>query len=133
MGFRGTFITEDLSTEWPEWFVNKYKKVLNFRSNHHDKKARKQGAISSKYELKHYNQPFTDIIKDIQKVLEEKQISTLDSLNNISLIMFFECGGVAKYTLTKDSITIAEPIEWQEVEEISHSYCYGCSNPKETL
>lgn len=115
MGFRSTFITSDYSIEWPEWFVDKYNRYINIGS-----------CLSSKHEYKAYDD--AELYSDIQKCLPERWRDDFD----FNLVYLHECDGVTKVKITKKKIIISEPHEWKEVEYITHSYCYGCSEVEAT-
>jgi hypothetical protein len=68
MGYRGTFITDDLPFEFSESFVEKYKDRYNFNQGRYL-------PISSKIEYKRY---WDNLEKDIVKELKDKEISKED-------------------------------------------------------
>lgn len=113
MGFRSTFVTEDYSVEWPEWFKEKYDGWINFN-----------GCISSTTEGKTYG-VFSSLAEDIQKALKEAKAEL--SLGFV-LIFLHECGGITRYEIHPDRINISEPSGWDKVDDITHHYCYGCSD-----
>lgn len=56
MGYRGTFITEHVALDLPEWFISKYKENYHFNGN--------GLPISSKHQSKRF---YDDIENDLQK------------------------------------------------------------------
>lgn len=115
MGFRSGFLTTDMHVEWPDWFYDKHKELVHFNPE-------RLGAISSKHECKHYG-AWSNLEKDIQKVLADA-----DKDFSVTLLYMHECRGVTKFEITKDSIRVLEPQHWSETKEITHHYCYGCSD-----
>ena len=128
MGFRTTITTEDLSgVKLPKSFVEKWQKEFNFGEHKHSRNAYYQQntfLISSKFERKMYNGKEEEIIVDIQRV------ARLKGLDKIILIALHECGGITRFQIEKDKIRLSEPTEWKEVDDITHNYCYGCSDLK---
>jgi len=114
MGFRSTFTSDDNHLCWPEWFKEKYQDSVNFPQH--------TGCISSKYECKIYS-AWGDLTADIQKV-----VSAWPSDSEVVLCFLHECEGVSRCKITKDSIKWTEPQDWESVDGVTHSYCYGCSD-----
>jgi hypothetical protein len=120
MGHRGMFITESVGAiAWPEWFVTKWEGELNLN----------ESSLSSKFEMKYYGYLFESILEDIQTVIK----STADDLlcrYGMEMVYLHECGGVTKFVIFPEEIKIYEPeLEWRQVKEPSHMYCYGCWKP----
>lgn len=113
MGFRSTLVTEQYCINWPSWLFEKYPFIVNHNN-----------ILTSKNEFKAYA-----LDKDIHKALVE---SGWDFVVNFVAIYLHECGGITRVQFEKDRIVFSEPREWEVVEHITHSYCYGCSSvPKE--
>lgn len=118
MGFRSVLITEDNALKIPEWFIIKYAKVLHFSDG--------GLPISSQYEFKTYFEMWPELLTDFQKVLVEN-----DALyDKLDLILLHECGGITRYEVYRDKILINEPESWRKVDDVTHDYCYGCSDYK---
>ena len=118
MGFRSNFITEDNYWNIPEWFVEKYPDYQYTKAG-----EGKRFAIAQLYESKFYGKLSEDErFTDIQKVLKET------GHEDIILILLHECGGITRVRIGEDSITAREPVEWKEVEQVEHDYCYRCSD-----
>lgn len=126
MGFRTTIITEDFSgIKIPKWFVNKWGNDFNFgeHKNSYILYHRKNTLlISSKREKKMYYGKDEEIFLDIQKICIKK------GLDKFIVIMLHECGGITRVQIERDKIRLSEPSAWNEVEEVTHNYCYGCSD-----
>ena len=125
MGFRSKLMSEDFSgIQVPDWFIEKHPKL------HYGWDTWKPIlSISSRSERKFYSKfKEEDIFVDIQKVLQENEFTGF-----MSVVLLHECGGVTLVKISKDKIIGQEPIEWKEVEEVEHNYCYGCSEPKSTI
>ena len=123
MGFRSTLITEDIALECPAWFKKKWKDQLNFSDKL--KRFTNQGfvfPISSKLEAKTYGQ-WLELEEDLQKVLNEQ-----DRIEDLVLVYLHECGGITRVEIHKDAIYYSEPAGWNVVDQVSHDYCYGCSD-----
>jgi len=118
MGFRSTFITEDLGgIKLPQWFLEKYKDAKGLVP-HEDGLC-----VALVSERKFYQSlDETEIFLDLQKVLKEKSVST-----GLAVVLMHECGGVTLVNITENSIKGKEPSEWEEVDSVMHNYCYGCS------
>ena len=123
MGFRSTFITEDLPIDWPVWFVDKWQEWVHFL---HGDNGVATGCISSKCEAKTYGK-WEELPQDIQKVWSEINHQALGAFR---LLFFHECGGCSVFDISKDKIVITEPEAWSKVDEISHFYCVGCHEEK---
>lgn len=120
MGFRSNFITEDLYGIIPQWFLDKYPNYT-----YHTYEDKKSFPLAQLYETKFYSDVNeTEKFLDIQKVLKEGK----DMPDDIIVILLHECGGITRVTITKDAITAREPVNWKDVENVTHSYCYGCSD-----
>lgn len=117
MGFRSTFITEDYYVQVPNWFREKYQSWVFM-----DEKGFLP--IASKVEVKTYMRG-KELEKDIQKVIIEDKKFNLDF---IVLVWLHECGGITRVEIHKDKILYSEPQEWKQVEDVTHNYCYGCSD-----
>jgi hypothetical protein len=111
MGFRSTFAFDDRrQIEWPSWFIEKYKGILDF-----------EGVLSARYEAKTYGS-FKDLPEDIRKAVDWSK------LDQLVLVYLHECGGITRCQIREDGIKLSEPVEWKETEDIEHWYCYGCSD-----
>jgi len=115
MGFRSTFVTQDIYITWPEWFVKKYSEIVYFRNNH-------VGSISSKFQGKCYG-AWEVLNEDIQHAIDWSL-----GITHFVVIYLHECGGITRAQISKDSIKLSEPSAWQIVDEVAHDYCYGCSD-----
>ena len=127
MGFRTTITTDALGgVKLPKWFIKKWRKDYFFGvgsswslSNHL--------LISSKQEKKMYMGKEEEILIDIQKVCKENDI------DKFIVVMLHECGGITRVQIEKDKIRFSEPTGWNEVDEITHDYCYGCSDLRDDI
>lgn len=118
MGFRSTMITDHAQYGWmmPDWFKEKYPWLNS-----------EQFPLSSKTEVKFYaNVSKQEVFVDMQKILRERENPPKD----IIVVLVHECGGITRVKITKDSITAKIPLEWLDVEDTGHYYCYGCSDDK---
>lgn len=120
MGFRSTMTTEHYYQEIPQWFLEKYPDLAYGAM----KEQRWSFPISLRGERKFYDKfSEQEIFVDIQKILREKDI------DDISVVLLHECGGITLVKIGRDKISGREPVEWKEVEMVEHNYCYGCSEP----
>ena len=118
MGFRSTFVTDDLGIEWSTWFVDKWKDWVHFAFWN----GQAMGPISSRVEAKTYTH-WKELPTDIQKVISEK----FDPLRKrIRLLFFHECGGCSCFEIKPESIIITEPIAWREKDDVTHYSCGEC-------
>lgn len=123
MGFRSTLATQDFSgVKLPKWFRDKYENDFYFRVPYSFAKSKIPTLfLSSKYELKTYGIGM-DLPTDIQKVLIEKDV------NQFVIVWLHECGGITRVQIEKERIVYTEPSGWSVVDEVTHDYCYGCSD-----
>jgi len=122
MGFRSTLTSGDLGgVNLPKWFIDKYKD--NYYFGIKTRMASKNHLfISSKFESKYYSGKEEDVFLDLQRVIKEIDIS------KFVLVLLHECGGITRVQVEKNKIFLSEPTDWKEIEEITHNYCYGCSD-----
>lgn len=118
MGFRSTFVTDDCCYEWPAWFREKYPCV------HFPEKG---GPIASKFEAKTYGMYGDEFLADVQRVYRENTQD--DDEFYMSLVFLHECDGVTRFQIYRDKIVSTEPQGWEKTDGVTHSYCYGCSDP----
>jgi hypothetical protein len=94
-----------------------------------DEEGKSNLHLSSKWERKFYASKEDELFTDLQKVL------ALDEWwkdKDFEIVLLHECDGITKVRITADTIQMFEPQDWEEVDHITHSYCYGCSTPKST-
>lgn len=109
MGFRSTFVTGDcFGEDIPEWFIEKYQGAVNIN-----------GCLSSTHEYKSYGF-FNNLEEDIQKIIRPGQ--------EVAMVWLHECGGITKVHISKNTIVYMEPETWKTTDDITHNYCYGCSD-----
>lgn len=119
MGFRSNLITEDLYEDIPKWFTDKYDNYV-YSVN---RDGNKTLAFAQLYESKFYSAFNEDErFLDIQKMLKEI------NLDSLVVILLHECGGITKIIVKQNSIKAKEPVDWKEVDCVTHYYCYGCSD-----
>lgn len=125
MGFRSTFITEDIRIIVPDWFVKKHKK--NFFINYNRKRGVYTLPIASRFEFKTYSQLATDLYDDLQKVLNDFNKEN-PPVVEIAMMWFHECDGVTRVKIRPNEIVFAETSEdWTIVDDVTHDYCYSHS------
>ena len=112
MGFRSMFCTEDFPYQWPDWFREKYQKTIH---------VPEKGPLSSKRECKFYS-AWSELEEDIQKAVDWGQY------DHLVMVYLHECGGITRVEITKSAIRFTEPTGWRKGTDVTHSYCYGCSN-----
>ena len=114
MGFLSTFTVEHKGLVWPDWFKEKYAKYLTFSMD---------SMIAPVREMKMYMPPLSELPEDIRRAIDWEG-------NVVIFVMCFlhECEGITRCHITRDAIRWSEPTAWAEVEEVSHHYCYGCSD-----
>lgn len=112
MGFRSTFVTQDLSVTWPDWFRAKYEGVVHFPQD--------RGPISSIFEAKTYSL-LSELPEDIRKCL------SFSGRKKFVLIYLHECGGITRVEIREDDIVYTEPTGYCVTDGVEHDYCYGCS------
>lgn len=119
-------MTEDRSgLEIPDSFFEKYDFLQGVKN---ETTGKTYLPLSSTVERKFYD-PLaeTGVFKDIQDLLKK---STYPEIQ-IVVILLHECGGITKIEITSESIRGSVPRSWEEVTDIGHDYCYGCSDIKD--
>lgn len=116
MGFRSTFTTEDYAIEWPDWFVEKYEATVSFPDGN-------KGALHSRRECK-IHLSWSGLVEDVQRAIEWRSLP----VENFVIVFLHECGGISRCQIEAKDIKWSEPGSWDPVPEVSHSYCYGCSD-----
>ena len=116
MGFRSTFTTEDYPIKWPEWLREKYANAIWFNADG-------VGPLHSIHEAKTYGL-WAGLEKDIQTAIDWNELRKA----RFVLVYLHECGGITRCQIEKDAIKYSEPETWRTAEEVTHNYCYGCSD-----
>jgi hypothetical protein len=117
MGFRSTFVTSEFNYSpsfLPDWFTEKYAAWISFGK-----------CLSSTQEGKTYG-VFQDLDADLQKAIKDAGQN-----DKIDLVFLHECGGITKFAISAEKIVVTEPAGWNKVDSVTHSYCYGCSEPED--
>lgn len=115
MGFRSTFTMEHYAIEWPDWFREKWKFLIQFN--------RDGGSLfHPRREFKF----ITELIDDIAKSLEES--GWWNGGINFVIVFLHECGGITRVQFDKGRVRYSEPEDWKHVDHPTHSYCYDCSD-----
>lgn len=113
MGFRTTFISEAIGgVIWHDWFKIKYGDKIIYSDN----------AIMSSRELKMYSTDMQEFEIDIQKCIN------WSILRRFIMVYLHECGGITRVQIEQNAIIFTEPDAWKVTENVTHSYCYGCSD-----
>ena len=119
MGFRTTLISQDYMVQIPEWFKEKHKQVT-YNNN--------SFTIAILTETKFYDDvKETELFIDIQKLMIDQ-----DFRPSMVLVLLHECGGVTRVEIDRENIRASEPTEWKQVNRVTHSYCYDCSDVNNT-
>lgn len=92
MGYRSTFVTNDISIKLPDWFMEKWKDHVHTLG--------KKLPIASRYEAKTYG-IWTGLEEDLQKVLIENK----ETYQSIYITFLGEDGRICFSEITRDSIT----------------------------
>lgn len=117
MGFLSTFTTVDANVDWPQWFRDKYAERVFVPSSDMG------GVLHSKMEAKAYV-TWADFEKDIQAAINWDALG----MDRFVLVYLHECGGITRCQIERDAIKFSEPSGWDLVDDVSHHYCYGCSD-----
>ncbi|WP_024802639.1 hypothetical protein [Nocardia sp. BMG51109] len=124
MGFRTVVVSEDIYLALPQWFTTKHTD-LHFGALLDGTTS--SFPLASHCERKFYKSKKDALFVDLRRVLVEAEYQ-----HTVELVLLHECGGVTKVSVHRDGIRMFEPTAWREVEQISHSYCYGCSEPADS-
>lgn len=127
MGFRSVLFTGDEHIPVPQWFLDKHPALIALG----EVDGKPGFPIGSKWETKFYDDFITDErLLDLQKILIEHG----EPDRHLDVILLHECGGITKVWISPTHIIGSEPGEWDATENVTHSYCYGCSDVQpETL
>jgi hypothetical protein len=124
MGFRSYLFTEEpgYDVQVPAWFLEKWKSLIAVNN----KGGKGFFPVASKFETKFYQEFDRDErFLDLQKILQGENDPDIE----LRVILLHECGGITKVLITPTSILSNEPVEWSNTASVTHSYCYGCSDP----
>jgi hypothetical protein len=127
MGFRTLAMSEACWIELPAWFVEKYQGAMHFG----DRDGKPSLPIVTKFERKFYANKEDALFTDFQRVLKElPDTYRFRDEDGVEFVLFHECGGITKVKVGGSFIRMCEPSRgWEEVEGITHHYCYECSKP----
>ena len=117
MGFRSTFTSQDCPIKWPQWFRDKYAKVIWFPEG-------EIGPLHSVREAKTYIL-WQELHIDIQRAIDWGDKYAPD---NFVLVYLHECGGITRCQIEKGTVKWSEPEEWKITDGVDHNYCFGCSD-----
>lgn len=118
MGFRSTFTTTDCYIKWPQWFRDKYAGAIWFADDG-------VGPLHPVREAKVYGW-WLDLHTDIQRAINWGEGAPAVFV----LVYLHECGGITRCQIERDEIKWSEPVSWAGTKGVTHSYCYGCSDPQ---
>lgn len=122
MGFRSTFITEDVNVKVPKWFRDKWGKMIHWNKV----KNSFLFPLSSAWEAKTYG-IWLDLEEDLKKILAEQKDDWWLK-HPLIVVYLHECGGITRLEVYKDKVLYSEPESWKQVDGVTHDYCYGCSD-----
>lgn len=120
MSERCSFVSCDHYGNWPQWFVEKYSKILGFAKN--DPAYPRAGAF---YSLAPTGRTIShdDIPADAQKALDWDDLPPGFAL----VIMYLEeCDGASRCIVRRNSIDWAVPAGWAAVEYPVHYIGDNC-------
>jgi hypothetical protein len=70
-----------------------------------------------------YSGVFEEFPQDVQAAINWEEYCL-----NFVIVFLHECGGITRCQIDKNNIYYSEPDSWRQEEEITHSYCYECSD-----
>lgn len=103
MGYRSTFVTEDLYVPIPDWFVEKWKDSVHFGVTAYEGEKVISFPISSKWERKFYSGAEEELFIDLARVLKECKESYV---NRLKLALMHEDGLIDRVIITPHKITL---------------------------
>jgi len=104
MGFRSTFVSEEICFTYPEWFKEKYKDYIIFTD---------WSMIASNGERKLYGGE--ELCEDVQKVVQEQTELTREDLD-FCIAFLSEDGVISKCRITRTEIKYYTLFEWKQEE-----------------
>jgi hypothetical protein len=134
MGFRSTMVSEDWDITWPDWFREKWTRLL--LGNPEAGRALLGVAVENK--TGHYS----ELPADVQRALTEVDWfhEHGDPGREFVYVWLHECGGITRVQVECQAILITTPTEWTQDwadgesewhnQDAGHSYCYGCSDAR---
>jgi len=109
MGYRSTFVTEDVYYRLPKWFVEKWT-TINY-GEHDDKPS---FPLSSKFERKFYSGIEDELFIDIAKALGE---NTDTYPKEVVVALMHEDGEIDRITITPEKITLQGSLQYDPEAE----------------
>lgn len=123
MGFLSTLTTESHYIRWPQWFRVKYAQTIVFPA------WDSAGPLGASSGHKTYTGvsvgAWVDLASDIQGAIPWGEFT----LGRFVMVYLHECGGITRCQISPSAILWSEPNEWRMVDEPTHNYCLGCSDP----
>lgn len=110
MGYRSTFVTEDLYVELPDWFYEKYKDDINFgdHSVKYNPLLKPCFPLSSKWERKFYAGAEDELFIDLAKVLRDNEDKWV---KEVQLVLLHEDGEVDRVIITPDKVILQRSLQ----------------------
>jgi hypothetical protein len=108
MGYRSTFVTEDIYYELPEWFIEKYQDQINFSEKKLEGYDKLTFPLSSKYERKFYSGAEDELFVDLAKMLQQV---TESYPRDITIALMHEDGEIDRVIITPEKVTIQRSLE----------------------
>lgn len=103
MGYRSTFVTEDLYVPIPDWFIEKWKEHVHFGRVNYEGEKVTSFPVSSKHEWKFYSGAEEDLFVDLAQVLRECKDSYV---NTLVLALMHEDGLIDRVIIKPDKISL---------------------------
>lgn len=98
MGYRSTFVTDDVLIQVPDWFVEKWPTI-----NYGEDEGKPAFPLSSKFERKFYNGVQEELFLDIAQVLREVSEKYP---KQVTIALLHEDGMIDRITITGKKITL---------------------------
>lgn len=123
MGFRSTFVTNQMGGEFQLWFVRKWRPFVHF---HNDVSL----PLASRAEGKTYG-VFVGFEEDIQKAYDWNWYGAEDLV--VWVTWMHECHGITVTKITKDSIKRFVPTEWELPYDDKYGHDPGDCDPEKKV
>ena len=106
MGYRTTFVTEDIYLEIPDWFKKKWPN-LSYGDGARDRES--GFPIASTYERKFYEGVEDELFIDIARVLREHKE---EYPKEVVIVLLHEDGEIDRVTVTADSVSLEGSLKY---------------------
>jgi hypothetical protein len=106
VGYRSTFVTEDVYFPLPDWFTEKWTSI-----SYGEMDGKPAFPIASKFERKFYSGVEEELFTDLARVLKENDE---DYPREIILVLLHEDGEIDRVIITGDKVKLQSSLKYQD-------------------